>query len=71
VRSFAAERVESERYSTKVDESFALGVKKAVAYGAFTGGVGALAYCAMLLVSSSNVVVTLKAVEDTVLLYYH
>jgi ABC-type multidrug transport system fused ATPase/permease subunit len=38
VRSFAAERMEIGRYSDKVQESYRLGVKKALAYGAFVGG---------------------------------
>lgn len=38
VRSFAAERHEVSRYWSRVDESYRLGVLKAVAYGFFMGG---------------------------------
>jgi hypothetical protein len=40
--------VETGRYGAKVQDSYKLGVKKAVAYGTFTGGIGALAYLAMI-----------------------
>lgn len=43
-------QVESGRYGAKVQTSYQLGKKKAFLYGIFTGGVGALSYCAMLTV---------------------
>ena len=42
--------MESGRYGAKVQTSYQLGKKKAFLYGIFTGGVGALSYCAMLTV---------------------
>ncbi len=43
------------RYGAKVQQSYQLGVKKAVAYGTFTGGIGALAYLAMITCVTSRV----------------
>ncbi len=47
VRAFARERAESERYAARVEESFRLGRRLAVAYGALQGGGGLVAFLAV------------------------
>ncbi len=47
VRAFAREGAESERYAARVEESFRLGRRLAVAYGALQGGGGLVAFLAV------------------------
>lgn len=48
VRSFAQEKKEISRYSEAVNKTLEEGMKKALAYGSWGGGIGLLMYSAML-----------------------
>ncbi len=50
VRSFAREDEETARYAEKVQESYELAAKRALAYGAFQGALGFAGYAAVALV---------------------
>jgi len=50
VRSFAAEGKEAARYGKSVDDAYAMGAKKALAYGLFGGLIGTLGQYAVCLV---------------------
>lgn len=50
VRSFSMEHSEVARYNSNVAESYKWGAKKAMAYGAFGGGIGTIAEFAIVLV---------------------
>ena len=58
VRSFAQEKKEINRYSEAVNKTLEEGMKKALAYGSWGGGIGLLMYSAMLgvLYVSTNIV---------------
>ena len=50
VRSFGKETWETDRYGDCIQRSYDFGKKRSWAYGAFAGGVGLFAYCAVVLV---------------------
>uniref|UniRef100_A0A7R9UDB8 ATP-dependent transporter ycf16 n=1 Tax=Pinguiococcus pyrenoidosus TaxID=172671 RepID=A0A7R9UDB8_9STRA len=48
VRSFGAEKKEQLRYNGNIDETYQLGVKKAVGYGLFAGGTSTAGYIGII-----------------------